>query len=108
MGPGTPAPETVALFSCVIALALALAFFRADDAFFLTWLYWDLVMLNGAAAPAEPTGDLDEKTAEALHALLREMHRERQLSSVIATHNLHLAASCDRVFRLEGGRLILA
>jgi lipoprotein-releasing system ATP-binding protein len=53
----------------------------------------------------EPTGDLDEKTAEALHALLREMHRERHLSSVIATHNLHLAASCDRVYRLEGGRL---
>ena len=39
----------------------------------------------------EPTGDLDERTAEALHALLREMHRERQLSSVIATHNMQLA-----------------
>jgi len=56
----------------------------------------------------EPTGDLDEQTAEALHALLREMHRERHLSSVIATHNLHLAASCDRVMRLEGGRLTAA
>jgi ABC-type lipoprotein export system ATPase subunit len=54
----------------------------------------------------EPTGNLDEGTAEALHALLREMHRERHLSSVIATHNLHLAASCDRVLRLEGGRLV--
>jgi lipoprotein-releasing system ATP-binding protein len=54
----------------------------------------------------EPTGNLDEQTAEALHALLREMHRERHLSSVIATHNMHLAASCDRVLRLEGGRLI--
>jgi lipoprotein-releasing system ATP-binding protein len=54
----------------------------------------------------EPTGDLDERTAETLHALLREMHREHHLSSVIATHNMHLAASCDRVFRLEGGRLI--
>ena len=54
----------------------------------------------------EPTGDLDERTAEALHALLREMHQERHLSSVIATHNMHLAASCDRMFRLEGGRLV--
>jgi lipoprotein-releasing system ATP-binding protein len=53
----------------------------------------------------EPTGDLDERTAEALHALLREMHRERHLTSVIATHNMQLAASCDRVLRLEGGRL---
>jgi lipoprotein-releasing system ATP-binding protein len=56
----------------------------------------------------EPTGDLDERTADALHALLRDMHRERHLSSVIATHNMHLAASCDRVLRLEGGRLIPA
>jgi lipoprotein-releasing system ATP-binding protein len=56
----------------------------------------------------EPTGDLDERTAEALHALLREMHRERRLSSVIATHNMQLAKSCDRVLRLEGGRLVPA
>ena len=56
----------------------------------------------------EPTGDLDEQTADSLHALLREMHRERQLSSVIATHNLRLAASCDRVLRLEGGQLVPA
>jgi len=54
----------------------------------------------------EPTGDLDERTAETLHALLREMHQERHLSSVIATHNMHLAASCDRVLRLEAGRLV--
>jgi lipoprotein-releasing system ATP-binding protein len=56
----------------------------------------------------EPTGDLDEATADSLHALLREMHRERNLSSVIATHNTRLAASCDRVLRLEGGRLVSA
>jgi lipoprotein-releasing system ATP-binding protein len=53
----------------------------------------------------EPTGDLDEDTADALHALLRDMHRERGLTSVIATHNPRLAAACDRVLRLEGGRL---
>jgi len=56
----------------------------------------------------EPTGDLDESTADSLHALLREMHRERHLSSVIATHNSRLASSCDRVLRLEGGRLVSA
>ena len=54
----------------------------------------------------EPTGDLDERTAEDFHELLREMHRERRLTSVIATHNPRLAASCDRVYRLEGGRLM--
>jgi lipoprotein-releasing system ATP-binding protein len=56
----------------------------------------------------EPTGDLDEATAEGLHALLREMHRERELSSVIATHNMQLARSCDRILRLEAGRLVPA
>jgi lipoprotein-releasing system ATP-binding protein len=53
----------------------------------------------------EPTGDLDEQTAGALHALLREIHGERRLTSVIATHNTRLAAACDRVLRLEDGRL---
>jgi len=56
----------------------------------------------------EPTGDLDEQTADTLHALLREMHRERRLSSVIATHNLRLAGLCDRVLRLESGHLVAA
>ena len=53
----------------------------------------------------EPTGDLDEHTAETLHELLREMHRERGLTSLIATHNPRLAAACDRVLRLEDGKL---
>jgi lipoprotein-releasing system ATP-binding protein len=56
----------------------------------------------------EPTGDLDEQTAAMLHQLLTEMHRERGLTSVIATHNPRLAAVCDRVFRLEEGRLAVA
>jgi len=53
----------------------------------------------------EPTGNLDEATAERLHNLLREMHREQGLTSLIATHNTRLAGACDRVLRLEGGRL---
>ena len=53
----------------------------------------------------EPTGNLDEHIAEALHELLREMHRDVGLTSVIATHNTRLAALCDRVLRLEDGVL---
>jgi lipoprotein-releasing system ATP-binding protein len=53
----------------------------------------------------EPTGDLDEQTADTLHALIREMHREHGLTSVIATHNSRLAAVCDRVLRLADGHL---
>ena len=53
----------------------------------------------------EPTGDLDEQTADALHLLIREMHREHGLTSVIATHNPRLAGVCDRVLRLAEGVL---
>jgi lipoprotein-releasing system ATP-binding protein len=64
-----------------------------------------LVMQPTLLLADEPTGDLDEHTAENLHGLLQEMHREHGLTSVIATHNPKLAAACDRVLRLEDGRL---
>ncbi|MEO8480980.1 MAG: ABC transporter ATP-binding protein [Acidobacteriota bacterium] len=54
----------------------------------------------------EPTGNLDEATAADLHRLLREMHAEHGLTSVIVTHNPALAAACDRTCRLEAGRII--
>jgi lipoprotein-releasing system ATP-binding protein len=64
-----------------------------------------LVMRPDVLLADEPTGDLDERTADALHLLLRDMHASYGLTSVIATHNPRLAGSCDRVLRLEGGRL---
>jgi lipoprotein-releasing system ATP-binding protein len=64
-----------------------------------------LVMQPALLLADEPTGDLDEGTAAALHALLREMHAEFGLTAVIATHNPRLAEQCDRVLRLEGGQL---
>src|SRR5882762_1394442 len=65
-----------------------------------------LVMQPAILLADEPTGDLDEQTADSLHALLREMHLAYGLTSIIATHNPRLANGCDRVLRLEGGRLI--
>jgi lipoprotein-releasing system ATP-binding protein len=64
-----------------------------------------LVMRPTLLLADEPTGDLDEHTAETLHELLKEMHREHGLTSIIATHNPKLAAACDRILRLEDGRL---
>ncbi|MGE5835867.1 MAG: ABC transporter ATP-binding protein [Acidobacteriota bacterium] len=54
----------------------------------------------------EPTGNLDEATAGELHQLIRTMHREHGLTSIIVTHNPVLAALCDRIERLEVGRLV--
>ncbi len=53
----------------------------------------------------EPTGDLDNATAEAVFELIARLHRDYRLTSLIATHNLAFARRCDRVFRLERGRL---
>ena len=53
----------------------------------------------------EPTGDLDAHTAEAVFELIALLHREHQLTSLIATHNFAFARRCHRVLRLERGRV---
>lgn len=53
----------------------------------------------------EPTGDLDSRTSESIHNLLKEVHESQKLTSVIVTHNERLASICDRVLHLEDGRL---
>jgi lipoprotein-releasing system ATP-binding protein len=53
----------------------------------------------------EPTGDLDTQTAESVFALIARLHREHQLTSLIATHNLSFARRCHRVLRLQRGHM---
>jgi lipoprotein-releasing system ATP-binding protein len=53
----------------------------------------------------EPTGDLDGQTAEVVFDLIARLHREHQLTSLIATHNLAFARRCHRVLRLDRGRI---
>jgi lipoprotein-releasing system ATP-binding protein len=65
-----------------------------------------LVMQPSLLLADEPTGDLDETTADSLHELLRSMHAEFGLTAIIATHNPRLAAQCDRILRLEAGKLV--
>src|SRR6266704_4365464 len=54
----------------------------------------------------EPTGDLDEQNAWTMFELLERLHRAHKLTSLIATHNLALAARCDRILGLEHGVLL--
>jgi lipoprotein-releasing system ATP-binding protein len=56
----------------------------------------------------EPTGDLDRATGQRLQETLRALVRARGLTVVVVTHNDELARGCDRVMRLEGGRLLPA
>lgn len=53
----------------------------------------------------EPTGDLDMQTAEAVFDLIARLHDEQKLTSVIATHNFAFARRCDRVLRLQHGKM---
>jgi len=54
----------------------------------------------------EPTGDLDNRTADAVFDLIAKLHRDYRLTSLIVTHNHAFARRCDRVLHLERGRMI--
>lgn len=53
----------------------------------------------------EPTGNLDEKTADRVLEQFLELVRGEGSSALVATHNERLAAKMDRVFRLHEGKL---
>jgi lipoprotein-releasing system ATP-binding protein len=52
----------------------------------------------------EPTGDLDNRTADLVFDLVQRLHREHRLTSLIVTHNLDFARRCERVLRLHQGK----
>jgi lipoprotein-releasing system ATP-binding protein len=53
----------------------------------------------------EPTGDLDGRTADSVFELISRLHRDYQLTSLIATHNYGFARRCHRVMRLQQGKI---
>ncbi|UCE40948.1 MAG: ABC transporter ATP-binding protein [Candidatus Aminicenantes bacterium] len=55
----------------------------------------------------EPTGNLDWKTGQNILELIRSLHAEKDLSSIIVTHNERVADFCDKVFLMESGQLKL-
>ena len=54
----------------------------------------------------EPTGNLDEETAEIITNLLFELNKEKGTTLVLVTHNPQLAAHTGRILKLKGGKLI--
>ena len=53
----------------------------------------------------EPTGNLDEATGRSIVDLIFGLRRERGGTLVLVTHDLSLAAACDRTVRLRAGRI---
>jgi lipoprotein-releasing system ATP-binding protein len=53
----------------------------------------------------EPTGDLDERNAEAIFELMHGLHESHRLTSILATHNISLARRTSRILVLQGGKI---
>jgi putative ABC transport system ATP-binding protein len=53
----------------------------------------------------EPTGNLDSENSEGIIKLLLDLHKDRQMTLVIATHSRSLASRADRVVLLHDGRI---
>lgn len=53
----------------------------------------------------EPTGNLDNRTGQAVSDLLMDLNREQGTTLVMVTHDEHLAARCGRQFNIEAGVL---
>jgi putative ABC transport system ATP-binding protein len=65
-----------------------------------------LVNDPGLLLADEPTGNLDSETGLEIVQLLLDLRAERAMTVIIVTHNPLVAARCDRVARLQDGRLL--
>ncbi len=54
----------------------------------------------------EPTGNLDRRSGEKVNELLLRLNKKLGLTTIVATHNLELAALMDRQIRLVDGRAV--
>ena len=54
----------------------------------------------------EPTGNLDAQTGQQISDLLFDLNTQQQTTLVLVTHDLTLAARCDRQLHLHEGQLL--
>jgi putative ABC transport system ATP-binding protein len=54
----------------------------------------------------EPTGNLDSRSGDAVLGLLAELRQDFPMTILVATHEQHVAARCDRLVRLRDGALV--
>ena len=52
----------------------------------------------------EPTGNLDSKTSQEIMVLIDQLHKKGQ-TIIMVTHEPDIAAHCDRIIRLEDGKI---
>ncbi len=54
----------------------------------------------------EPTGNLDSATGEEIISLLADLHKEQEVTLIVATHDEKVAAHAERVLRLADGCIV--
>lgn len=54
----------------------------------------------------EPTGNLDSRNSAEIMELLRRSNRELKQTTLIITHDEHIAEQCDRIIVLSDGKII--
>lgn len=54
----------------------------------------------------EPTGNLDEKTANEVMQLMLDLNKQENSGMIIVTHDLTLARQMDQIYELSGGQLV--
>ena len=54
----------------------------------------------------EPTGNLDSETGRQVEQLLFKLHKERNITLVIVTHDSELARRCDRIIHIQDGKVV--
>ena len=53
----------------------------------------------------EPTGNLDTRSSDEVMALLKKANRDYKQTIIMITHDMELAKLCDRMIRIEDGRI---
>ena len=56
----------------------------------------------------EPTGALDQENGSRILELFRKINKEDKRTVIIITHDLGIAKRCDRIVRIEDGKIIEA
>ncbi len=54
----------------------------------------------------EPTGNLDSKASDEIVALLKKTNKELKQTIIMITHNMEIAASADRIIKIEDGKIV--
>lgn len=54
----------------------------------------------------EPTGNLDRKNSEEIVTLLKQLHKEKNQTLIVITHDESIALQADRIISIEDGKIV--